>query len=1363
MTVSDNDDFHSENENENDIQTEDENDIYLKPLRDPKCNTDADRKKLCKTQLDEGFSNNYNLFIEDPSHYTALMGDVIVLKTCAMCKAPRILHVTKPGEVCKLPILPSASNSMLTLYLDKVSNFSAIKAITTYHKMAMEKKAEIPKTESQTVNVTNEKRSKLPAFTKSNYSYWEGMVKNWDTSYPNTKPLDKFLELLEALGKGEGGDDLCTKLQSEGLNYLESDIITKCLTKIASYLEQTVMSKAEEINKKWNDLYRPSDQPTADFMAKFELIMAQQKEAGLVLNTKQRAIQCFTKANLDSNMRNIVIPQVDLDSAQAMHQLKKAILNVTPTPGSTSNYYSNQRGRTMTRDNRGRSRSFSYTYKRRCPCSDCKTHDKKYNEGRSPSNGSMQSNRGYNTPRNDGNAGNKSDTFVSSVYLNLSSRQIVIDTGCVRSIMSKHDVPYLESLINRKLEPTGDSYGVRFGDNKTTQTEAVVMVPFWDGKDIKELKVGIVKDKIPFLLGLCFLRQLNGRIAIDDKLELKNGATFPMTGGGNGHQKIEWTRYLHCGPTKVSQDSSQIDNDSPQSYYESTIDPDFQDFFNEDEMVCFKADITVNQRDILLDDVSTKHLNHFFPLCRAGEYNDMDTDSVYLYRNNITEKLPVRNPFEFSELGNGIMKTSHDRGIREGIDLEELDQEERERGNLQVSFDKVVNQISFDPLESPIDQTTISKSNIPLADNERTFYTDLTRKEIEVKLPEKIEKKDKEFDLSELRLSEKALPIDMCFFIRSSGHILDLNTSKMTEGSENMNFKTYIETKTGKKSSFSDENSPKFSEKLLYDSKLINELERVPNLHDIDDFSNKQEHDAQKKKAPKRKAIRGHKKSSQSLKPNAEIPEIKDAMDVEIEKFKKYQVFEEVNDSPYIYKIPSNWVVTKKDSKKEGENKYKCRLVALGNLDRKINLKKTDSPTLSRESLRLVLSTIANYEFDLQGCDVSSAFLQGAPLDREVYMYPPKEFRTPGKVWLLKKPVYGLADSGRLWYQRLREEILKLGCKELTGDGAFFHMHKNGELIGLVGTHVDDLIYGGTPEFEQTVITPLMNTFNISKTDHESFVFCGMSLRQNSDYSITVSQRDYAQTIENLPDYSNFSDPEKLTLLKSVAGQVGYLSLTRPDLVFDSSELLRVGKTLDERLKLAEKLLVKVKNGSGDITFNKLGDLDDLELVCYSDASYNNIKYGKVSTAGCVILLKGNFGHCAPIFWTSKPITRVTRSTMAAEARALELAVDYAILFSRQIREIYTGERTTNGITVKCYIDSNTLHDAIVSSRQFEEKALIHLIYCLRDKILHNEVQKITWVGTKSMLADGLTKSNISMERLMHMIRTGTFPKNFFK
>ena len=93
---------------------------------------------------------------------------------------------------------------------------------------------------------------------------------------------------------------------------------------------------------------------------------------------------------------------------------------------------------------------------------------------------------------------------------------------------------------------------------------------------------------------------------------------------------------------------------------------------------------------------------------------------------------------------------------------------------------------------------------------------------------------------------------------------------------------------------------------------------------------------------------------------------------------------------------------------------------------------------------------------------------------------------------------------------------------------------------------------------------------------------------------------------------------------------------------------------------------------------------------------------------------------------------------------------------------MYTGKRTKIGIPVNCFTDSNVLHDAIVSTRQIEEKALIHLIYGLKDKLKWGEIKRISWVSTKKMLADGLTKKGIDMNGLMNMISEGKFPKYIY-
>ena len=49
--------------------------------------------------------------------------------------------------------------------------------------------------------------------------------------------------------------------------------------------------------------------------------------------------------------------------------------------------------------------------------------------------------------------------------------------------------------------------------------------------------------------------------------------------------------------------------------------------------------------------------------------------------------------------------------------------------------------------------------------------------------------------------------------------------------------------------------------------------------------------------------------------------------------------------------------------------------------------------------------------WEIRSSDVQSAFLQSIPLERDVYVLPPKEKRYPGSLWKLKNPVYGLSDA----------------------------------------------------------------------------------------------------------------------------------------------------------------------------------------------------------------------------------------------------------------------------------------------------------------------------------------------------------------
>lgn len=86
--------------------------------------------------------------------------------------------------------------------------------------------------------------------------------------------------------------------------------------------------------------------------------------------------------------------------------------------------------------------------------------------------------------------------------------------------------------------------------------------------------------------------------------------------------------------------------------------------------------------------------------------------------------------------------------------------------------------------------------------------------------------------------------------------------------------------------------------------------------------------------------------------------------------------------------------------------------------------------------MRILLSLIVHFGWEIQQCDVKNAFLHG-DLEEEVYMEPPLGFDGkygPDKICRLKKTLYGLKQSLRAWFGRFTEAIMQFGYKQSHDD-----------------------------------------------------------------------------------------------------------------------------------------------------------------------------------------------------------------------------------------------------------------------------------------------------------------------------------------
>ena len=147
-------------------------------------------------------------------------------------------------------------------------------------------------------------------------------------------------------------------------------------------------------------------------------------------------------------------------------------------------------------------------------------------------------------------------------------------------------------------------------------------------------------------------------------------------------------------------------------------------------------------------------------------------------------------------------------------------------------------------------------------------------------------------------------------------------------------------------------------------------------------------------------------------------PECTAAKEAELTKLKEFDTYKVVEDIGQP-RISTTWVMTEKG------DEIRARLTARG-YEEEDEFPK-DSPTMQKCSLRLLLTLATLNCFRIQTTDIKSAFLQGSKLEREVFVKPPKESESKGKLWRLEKCLYGLKDASRQWYKKVADKLKELG------------------------------------------------------------------------------------------------------------------------------------------------------------------------------------------------------------------------------------------------------------------------------------------------------------------------------------------------
>lgn len=428
---------------------------------------------------------------------------------------------------------------------------------------------------------------------------------------------------------------------------------------------------------------------------------------------------------------------------------------------------------------------------------------------------------------------------------------------------------------------------------------------------------------------------------------------------------------------------------------------------------------------------------------------------------------------------------------------------------------------------------------------------------------------------------------------------------------------------------------------------------------------------------------------------------------------------------------------------------HKSRLVANGKSQQQgIDCDETFSPVVKPATIRTVLHVALVRDWPLHQLDVKNAFLNG-DLAETVYMHQPPGFvdkSKPDHVCLLKRSLYGLKQSPRAWNTRFAMYVRRLGFKQSLSDQSLFVLY-SGHNIAYLLLYVDDIVLtASSPALLKRIITSLNSEFEMSDQGPLHH-FLGITVKRDSS-GLLLHQQNYAADILHRANMTNcnpcltpvdtkqklsaddtppVSDP---TQYRSLAGDLQYLTFTRPDIAFAVQQIcLFMHDPREAHLNALKRILHYVK---GTLTHGiRMTRSPSLSLTAYSDADWAGCPSTRLSTSGYCVFLGDNL-----ISWSSKRQQTISRSSAEAEYRGVANSVSE----TTWLRNLLFEMKINLSRATVFYCDN--ISDIYLSSNPVQHQRTKHVeidIHFVREKVALGHV-RVLHVPSAQQFADIFTK-----------------------
>ena len=480
--------------------------------------------------------------------------------------------------------------------------------------------------------------------------------------------------------------------------------------------------------------------------------------------------------------------------------------------------------------------------------------------------------------------------------------------------------------------------------------------------------------------------------------------------------------------------------------------------------------------------------------------------------------------------------------------------------------------------------------------------------------------------------------------------------------------------------------------------------------------------------------------------------------------------YEEVTESdvPRYANVITSHVVYKLKTDEDGTRKMKARLVPHGNHDNEKDTVRKDSSNASLFVVRLLLSLATFLSFRIATADIKGAFLQSGPINRQIFVRPPKEWHGPrGVLWKLRKLPYGIADAGRQWQKVVEKWMLdKAGVERVFGIPQLFAQRDgNGAIKLLIAKVTDDFLLGGSPKHMQMFIDKLKQRFDVGKVIIDDKIhFDGCEIEQDREGNITMSMQRYVERL-NAIEVSRTRRKQRMEpatekevkQYRSLAATLMFLgNAVLPQASYATSLLQQLlPKLRVEELVTANNFLTEILALKPQIVFRappQPSEIEEVLVSTFADASFNHSSRSGYGQTGLITGLRMKRKNGVDLFhaidWSSSKQKRVSYSPYGAEVLACAEGDDRGFYLKAGLSHVFEKTKIRNELTT----DSLCLFDTITTLHESKDYRLRPTVQRMRNSFDSRELDFMRWIPGTQNPADALTKRNANTWILLNKI-----------